>query len=141
MVMLSGGLVIHAFASDFDGLLLSVPKPAHRPPATPSLVPSPDSFRMTFIDVSNKLPHPRSSLATQSATQNHTHPPLLSHPLLPSSCWETIMQKELHTELPTTTVIHNVLIKMYSNDMRTPKECPRQQVVSCAERPLTTENH
>ena len=42
-----------------DLLLLSAPRPALRPPTTTtSPVPSPDSFRLTLMDVSYKFPHP-----------------------------------------------------------------------------------
>ena len=50
--MLSEGLLILFLGLDDDiftqnGLLLSAPQPTHRPPITPSLFPSPDSFRLT----------------------------------------------------------------------------------------------
>ncbi|KAF8997510.1 hypothetical protein BDQ17DRAFT_855707 [Cyathus striatus] len=41
-----------------DDMLLLSPRPAPRPPRTPSPQSSPDSFRLTFTDVAFTFPHP-----------------------------------------------------------------------------------
>ncbi|EDR13003.1 uncharacterized protein LACBIDRAFT_322390 [Laccaria bicolor S238N-H82] len=51
-----------------NGLFLSIPQHAHRPPTTPSPVPSPDSFRLRFIDASYKFLHP--SIPTPSVLRS-----------------------------------------------------------------------
>ena len=48
------------------GLFLSAPQPAHRPPTTPSLLPSPDSFRLTFPTIPTAT-FPRFVLAPSSS--------------------------------------------------------------------------